>query len=113
MAKSEQELRKELEKEYEANLAEEIARTRKAIHEEFADANPDDPETGEKARNNLITLVPDAKETIAFLMIHGESESVRAGLAKYVFDHAIGKEKGTTAEDELKDLLTRVTPDEA
>lgn len=78
---------------YDRNLQEELeaaAAIKKALEEEFSkDIDPNNPDNAANARKQLLMLVPDAGMTIRWLMIHGDSESVRANLAKYVFSEAM------------------------
>lgn len=101
---------------YELSVQNELNKVRayrKSLEEEFANANPDDPATAEKARNKMLELVPAAGETIAHLLNFAQSESVRASLAKYVFDHAIGKDKVVSSEDALDKLVRDLTKNDA
>jgi hypothetical protein len=90
------------EERYNRQLAEEVAKIqayRKSVEEEFSGVDVDDPETAKIARNKLFELVPDAAETIATLLLHAESESVRGTLAKFVFTEAMrAADKGKTAD---------------
>ena len=108
MAKSEEELRNEIRLEYEANMQEELMAYRKSLQEEYGELgelDPDDPATADKVRGKLLKLVPDAYTTMQQLLNHADSETVRAGLAKFVFTEAIGKAKTQDEEDSLRDLL--------
>lgn len=101
---------------YQKRVARELAKVaeyKKALEEEFATADPDDPETARKTREKLVELVPDAGYTIAYLLKHAESETVRASLAKYVFDSAqkIGKEG--EGESEMDKLIKKLRDGDA
>jgi hypothetical protein len=102
------------EERYNAELQAELARLhayKKSLEEEFKDVDVDDPKTAKMARNKLMELVPDAGETIAYLLLHGDSESVRANLAKFVFAEAMrAADNGKTA-DAWEELFKSISKD--
>lgn len=87
---------------------------REALVEEFKETitNEFSPEDLKKKFKELL---PDAYSTLMYLLRNGESESVRAGVAKYIFNVSMGAIKITDANDpdgELKELLEVLTKGE-
>jgi len=94
---------------YDQNMQQELEKIqayRKALEQEFGgDLDPNDPANIANARRQLLVLIPEAGETIRRLMVHAQSESVRANLAKYVFDQAMKDAAAGKADDETQKLL--------
>lgn len=87
---------------------EELERTRKALAEEFADAN--DPDAIAKvARNAIKRIMPKAITQMEQLIEYAESESVRASLARFVIAAGLDKTKfEDSSSSELKELLKQL-----
>lgn len=89
--------------EYHAEVAAELKRIqayKQAVEEEFKNLDSDDPTITKRSRDRVIECVPSAAEGLAHLIRFGESESVRAGLIKFVFTTAMQ----LTAAGEENDL---------
>lgn len=103
---------KALETQYEQAMAVELAKMaeyKKALEQEFENADPNDPVTAEKARKHVISLVPDATTQAKHLLNHAESESIRAGLAKFIINIAIRHAEDNSEEDEMQKLVNSLT----
>jgi hypothetical protein len=89
-----------LEEKYNRTLANELHEMHKRFTEEFAGVDSDDPVVANKARAQVIELVPKAAVSISTLILHAESETVRANLSKWVFEVAMkaANEGGTDSE---------------
>jgi len=98
----------EYEKQVDKELAK-LAEYHKALTQEFANIDPDDPEVIRKANEKIIELVPDAGAALNWLLNHAQSESVRANIAKYVFDRAIKHASEKGEDDEIAKLLKGMT----
>jgi hypothetical protein len=99
-----------IEEAYNLKLQEEIEKMklyRKSMEEEFANLDIDDPTTHKMVRNKLGELVPDACEVVLTLMLHAESESVRATLAKFVLTESMK----SAATDKPIDLISEMFKD--
>jgi ABC-type ATPase with predicted acetyltransferase domain len=82
----------------------EIAAYREALVQDFMNAEPDE-ETAEKAAKKLIELVPDAGNTVKYLITHAESEAVRKDLSKWIFQVAMKAAEDKGDEDEMTRLI--------
>lgn len=99
------------EQRYNTKLQEEITRMqayKKSLEEEFANANPDDPETHKKVRSKLHELVPNACETVAWLLDHSSSESVRGNMAKFVLTESMKSADGEKTKDVIGDMFKKL-----
>jgi hypothetical protein len=95
-------LQEELNKERNARL--ELERTRDALVQEFSKANTHD-EVLEVAQKGIKDLLPDAILQMGHLLQHAESESVRAGLSKYITDSVLTHKIEGEGNSEIKNLL--------
>jgi hypothetical protein len=84
-----------------------------AVKSEFDAADPDAVETAEAVRAHVVELVPDAKIVIKELLLHADSEAVRAGLAKFVMAAGMKALQDKGDRDELGSLLKSLQPDAA
>lgn len=102
---------KPISSEYASMLAQEEARhqaEREALVEEFAKQLKEEW-TPEDIKNKLTELMPQAFARLQYLLNNADSESVQAGLVRYVFGVALqGLAPGggtTDPDDEFKKLL--------
>lgn len=86
-----------------------LAGYKKALEQEFAKVTSSDENLSTKALDSIIKLVPDAGEAISYLLNHADSEGVRAGLAKWVFDKVLRQYEKEGQEDELNKLIKSLT----
>jgi hypothetical protein len=76
--------------------------------EEFTDADPTKAETAEAVRAHVVEMVPQAKTAILDLLLHAESEAVRAGLAKFVMAAGMKALEGDKEADEWATLIKKI-----
>jgi len=99
---------------YDAELAKELEALhafRKATEQEFAGLEATDPKTAAAARNKLLELVPDAAEQLKFCLIHSDSDSVRANVAKFVFTEALKAADSDKTKEAWEDLFNQLKND--
>lgn len=87
----------------------ELSTYRTALKEEFANLDPNDASTAAAARKHVVALVPVAATQLEYLIQHAESETVRAGLVKYVFDITVKQAISEAGDDEMSSLIKRLT----
>jgi hypothetical protein len=101
--------RDELQKSYDQQITAELQRLaeyRLAVEQEFAGRKLDDPETAAMAKDQVVTLVPDACKTLAWLINHADSENIRKDISKWVLECAM-KQAGTNSENDALATLMR------
>lgn len=104
------------EEKYNADLQKEVEKLalyKQAIEEEFKNMNVDDPETHKKVASTVHELIPQAAFTVALLMEHAQSESVRAGLAKWVLQTGMQSAAVDKPKDFISDMFEGLRPDTA
>jgi hypothetical protein len=97
--------------EYASMLAQEEAKheaEKKALVEEFTEQLKEQW-SAEDIKNKLTELMPQAYQSLQYLIGNAESESVRAGLIRYVFNVALQdlapKSGSESPDDEFRKLL--------
>lgn len=98
-------LQQELENE--RNMREEAERANKALVEEFSKANTQD-EVLEVAQKGIKDLLPTAIKTMRDLLNHSDSDSVKAGLSKYITDTVLTHKIEGEGNSEIKELLKQL-----
>lgn len=104
--------RDELQKTYDQRITEELQRLamyRQAVEEEFKGRSLDDPETAKMAKDQVVTLVPDACKTLAWLINHADSESIRKDISKWVMECAMKQASVNGENDALSQMLKEFT----
>lgn len=99
------------EQRYEAKLAEETARIHaynKHLEAEFKNLDYEDPETHKKIKAEIHALVPDACTVLKAMLIHADSESVRANIAKYILTIAMKTADKEQASDIVAELFEQL-----
>lgn len=86
-----------------------LAEYRNAVAEEFKGKTLDDPDTPIIAKNEIVSLIPDAAVQLAWLINHAQSESIRKDISKWVFDLAMKSADKTEGESALEKLLSEIT----
>jgi hypothetical protein len=107
-AQQKQQTAEELKSEYEQQIAAElleVANYRKALEEEFAGKDMDDPEVAIGAKKKIMELVPDAGKNIKWLLNHAESEHIRKDLSKWIMELAMKAHEKSSGDDVLSKLL--------
>lgn len=100
---------------YNQSLAKEIAEVnayKKALEEEFANTDVDDPEVQKQVRKQIHELVPDACERIMWLLKHSSSESVQANLAKYILSESMKSADADKPKDALTEMFDKLRVDD-
>jgi hypothetical protein len=101
----------ELQKRYDEQIGAELlqlANYRKALEEEFATKNLDDPETAAAAKAHVLESVPDAATQLKWLIRHADSENIRANLSKWVLELAMKAANKDEGDDALTQLLSQL-----
>lgn len=80
---------------------------------EFIEADPDKPETAEKVRAHVVELVPEAKLALQHLLLHADSEAVRAGVAKFVMAAGMKALEGDKDKEDWAELLNKIGKDKS
>lgn len=107
--KSTEQLKKEYENQVQQELSE-LAIFSEKLKADFADVDTEDEEVvAEKAKKKLLELIPDAGNTIKYLISHSESDAVRKDLAKFVFQTAMRAAEVAGDEDEVARLIKSLT----
>lgn len=81
---------------------------REALKQEFEKAT-DDEDVSHITRKQIIELIPDAAETVAFLLKHSDSDAVRANLSKFILETGIKTAKGEDEASEMAKLVAKLT----
>lgn len=98
-------LQEELENERKAR--EDAEATNRALIEEFSKANTHD-EVLEVAQKGIKDILPDAITQIRHLVKYSDSDSVRAGLSKYIVDTVLTHKVEGEGNSEIKELIRQL-----
>lgn len=80
-----------------------------ALTQEFKGRDLDDPETAVRAKNEVVSLIPDAATALHYLIAHSESDAIRKDIAKWVMDTAMKTANNDESKNALATLLDEIT----